>query len=70
MLQLLVLNYPPMCGGSHFLACHIHNKGLHKKFGKTYEFWKDIKPSLEYLKVWGCLVKIILPEPKNEETWF
>jgi hypothetical protein len=51
MLQLLVLNYPPMCGGSHFLACHIHNKGLHKKFGKTYEFWKDIKPSLEYLKV-------------------
>jgi hypothetical protein len=60
-----------MCGESHFSACYIHNKVLHKKIGKTfYELWKYIKPNLAYLKVWGCLVKIILPKLKNEETWF
>jgi hypothetical protein len=71
ILQLLVLGYPPMSGGSHLLACHIHNKVLHKKIGKTsYDLWKDIKSNLEYLKMWGCLAKIMLPEPKNKETLF
>jgi hypothetical protein len=48
-----------------FSACHIYDKVLHKKIGKTsYELWKDIKPNLEYLKVWGCLANIMLHEPK------
>jgi hypothetical protein len=60
-----------MCGESYFSTCRIHNKVIHKKNGKTsYELWKDIKHNLEYLKVWGCLTKIMLPKPKNKETWF
>ena len=48
------------------LACHIQNKVPYKKTGKTpYELWEWRKPNLEYLKVWGCLAKVMLPEPKR-----
>jgi hypothetical protein len=51
--------------GKPFLACHIHNKVIHKKTGKTYyELWKYIKPSLEYLKVWECWAKLCYPSLK------
>jgi hypothetical protein len=40
----------------------------HKKTGKTpYELWEGRKPNLEYLKVWGCLAKVMLPEPKKRK---
>jgi hypothetical protein len=29
--------------------------------------WKGYKPSLKYLKVWGCLAKVMLPDPKKRK---
>jgi hypothetical protein len=57
-----------MWGEAILLACHIQNKVHHKKTGKTpYELWEGRKPNLEYLKVWGCLAKVMLPEPKTRK---
>lgn len=40
----------------------------HKKLDKTpYELWKGNPPNLNYLKVWGCLAKVALPEFKREK---
>ncbi|KAM1787604.1 hypothetical protein ACFX11_037980 [Malus domestica] len=39
-----------------------------KKTGKTpYELWKGYSPNLGYLKVWECLAKVLLPEPKKRK---
>ena len=57
-----------MWGEAILSACHIQNKVPHKKIGKTpYELWKRRKPNLEYLKVWGCLAKVMLLEPKKRK---
>ena len=41
---------------------------LIKKTGITpYELWKGYPPNLKYLKVWGCLAKVMLPEPKKRK---
>ena len=57
-----------MWGEDILSACHIQNKVPHKKIGKTSnELWEKCKPNLEYLKVWGCLAKVILPEPKKRK---
>ena len=48
------------------LACHIQNKVSYKKTGKTpYKLWRGYKPNLSYLKVWGCLAKVLKPVPKR-----
>ena len=42
------------------------NKVPKKKAEKTpYEFWKGMKPSYKYLRVWGCLAKVAVPPPKK-----
>ena len=42
------------------------NKVPKKKAEKTpYELWKGIKSSYKYLRVWGCLVKVVVPPPKK-----
>ena len=42
------------------------NKVPKKKAEKTpYELWKGIKPSYQYLRVWGCLGKVTVPPPKK-----
>ena len=47
-------------------ACHIQNTVPYKKTRKTpYELWRGYKPNLSYLKVWGCLVKVLKPVPKR-----
>ena len=47
-------------------ACLIQNRIPYKKTDKTpYELWRDFKPNLSYLKVWGCLAKVLRPEPKR-----
>ncbi|XP_073137784.1 uncharacterized protein [Henckelia pumila] len=47
-------------------ANHILNKIPHKKKDETpYELWKGHKPSYKYLKVWGCLAKVEIPNPKQ-----
>ena len=49
-------------------ACHIQNRIPYKKTGITpYEIWKGHAPNLNYLKVWGCPAKILLPEPKRKK---
>ena len=29
--------------------------------------WKGYAPNIAYLKVWGCLAKVLLPEPKKRK---
>ena len=39
-----------------------------KKTSKTpYELRKDHTPNLKYLKVWKCLAKVMLPDPKKRK---
>ena len=40
--------------------------GKKKKNKKTpYELWKGKKPFYQFLKVWGCLAKVIVPIRKR-----
>lgn len=53
-------------GEALFSANYILNKLLHKKLNKTpYELWKGKQPSYKFLKVWGCLAKVAIPDPKR-----
>jgi transposase InsO family protein len=55
-----------MWGEAILSANHILNKIPHKTKDQTpYEMWKGHKPSYKYLKVWGCLAKVGVPEPKK-----
>ena len=55
-----------MWGEAILSANHILNKVPHKKKEKTpYELWKGRKPSYAYLRVWGCLAKVAIPDPKK-----
>ena len=50
-------------------ACHLQNRIPYKKIGETpYELWKGHAPNLKYLKVWRCLIKVMLPNPKKGKT--
>ena len=45
---------------------YLLNKVPRKKENKTpYELWKGRRPSYKYLRVWGCLAKVIVPTPKK-----
>ena len=45
---------------------YILNKLPHEKLDKTpYSLWKGWSPSYKYLKVWGCLAKVMVPIPKR-----
>ena len=49
-------------------SCHIQNRIPYRKIGKTpYELWKDYAPNIAYMKVWGCLAKVLLLEPKKRK---
>ena len=49
-------------------ACHLHNIISYKKTGRTpYELWKGHALNLKYLKVWGCLAKVMLHDPKKRK---
>ncbi|KAL0309114.1 UNVERIFIED_CONTAM: Retrovirus-related Pol polyprotein from transposon TNT 1-94 [Sesamum radiatum] len=49
-------------------ACHILNR-VHLKHNTStpFELWKDMKPSLKYFRVWGCLAKVLVPEHKRKK---
>lgn len=52
-----------MWGEAILSTCHVLNRVPHKKLDKTpYELWKGYPPNLKYLKVWGCLAKVGLPD--------
>ena len=70
MNALLVSSCAPdnLWGEAILSACHIQNRIPYKKNNKTpYELWKGYAPNLNYLKVWGCLAKVMLPEPKKRK---
>ena len=49
-------------------ACHLQNRISYTKTGKTpYELWKGHAPNLKYLKVWGYLAKVMLPDFKKRK---
>ena len=68
MNSLLVSASTPnnLWGEAILFACHLQNRISYKKIGMTlYELWKSHAPNLKYLKVWGCLAKVMLPDPKK-----
>ena len=68
MNSLLVSASAPnnMWGEAILSVCHLQNIITYKKTGKTlYELWKGHAPNLKYLKGWGCLAKVMLPDPKK-----
>ena len=51
---------------SILFANYILNRIPQKKTNKSpYELWKGRRPSYKYLKVWGCLAKVVVPIPKK-----
>jgi hypothetical protein len=49
-------------------ACHILNRVPNKNKEKTpYEEWVGRKPSLSYLRTWGCLAKVNVLIPKKRK---
>ncbi|KAL6334049.1 hypothetical protein AAG906_001803 [Vitis piasezkii] len=68
MNAMLVSSGAPLnlLGEAILSACHIQNRIPYKKTDKTpYELWKGYAPNIAYLKVWGCLAKVLLSEPKK-----
>ena len=53
-------------GEAILFANYILNKLPKKKTNKTsYELWKGRTPSYKFLKVWGCLAKVVVPIHKR-----
>ena len=49
-------------------ACFMLNRIIVKENEKTlYEIWKKRVPNLGIMKVWGCLAKVAIPEPKRRK---
>ena len=49
-------------------TCYILNRVPNKRNKITsYELWKQRKPTLNYLKVWGCREIVKVPEPKRNK---
>ena len=65
--MLISSRLPPNLWGEALLSAnYILNRLPHKKLDKTpYELWKGQSPSYKYLKVWGCLAKVMVPIPKR-----
>ena len=70
MNSLLVSVLAPnnLWGKAILSAYHLHNRISYKKTGRTpYELLKSHAPNLKYLNVWGCLAKVMLPDPKKRK---
>jgi len=69
-VMLISSNAPDNLWGESLLtACFLQNRIPHRKTGKTpYELWKSYQPNLKYLRVWGCLAKVMLPDPMKKKT--
>jgi len=69
-VRLISFNAPNNSWGESLLtACFLQNTIPDKKTGKQtpYELWKGYQPILKYLKLWGCLAKVILTDPKKKK---
>ena len=57
-----------MWGDAVLSANYLLNKIPFKKKDVTpYELWFNRKPSYKFLKVWGCLAKVVVPPPKVQK---
>lgn len=67
--MLISSNVPDNLWGEPLLsACFLQNRIPHRKNGKTpYELRKCYQPNLKYLRVWGCLAKVMLLDPKKRK---
>ena len=55
-----------MWGEAILSSNYLLNRIPRKKQDKTpYELWKGRRPSFKYLRVWGCLAKVVVPTPKR-----
>jgi len=68
-VMLISSSAPDNIWGETFLTtCFLLNRIPHKKTGKTlYELWREYQPNLKYLRVWGCLAKVMLLDPKKRK---
>ena len=49
-------------------ACFILNRVPQRDSDVTsYERWKEKTPNIQFFKVWGCLAKVSIPEPKKRK---
>ena len=70
MNALLLSSSTPdnLWGKATLFACHIQNRIPYRKNNKNpYEFWKGYASNLNYLKLQGCLAKVMLLEPKKRK---
>jgi len=57
-----------MVGEAVLIACHVLNRVPTKNSEVTpYEGWKGRKPSLHYLRMWGCLAMVSVPINKKRK---
>ncbi|KAL8120719.1 hypothetical protein AgCh_017774 [Apium graveolens] len=57
-----------MWGEDLNMACHILNRVPLKHMEKTpYELWRKRKTSVNYLRVWGYLTNVLIPEHKRKK---
>src|SRR5436189_6091317 len=57
-----------MVGEALLTSCHVLNRVPNKNKEKTpYEEWVGRKPSLSYLRTWGCLAKVNIPISKKRK---
>src|SRR6266542_437077 len=57
-----------MVGEALLTSCHVLNRVPNKNKEKTpYEEWVGRKPSLSYLRTWGCLAKVNVPIAKKRK---
>jgi len=55
-------------GEAVLTSCHVLNRVPNKNKDKTpYEEWIGRKPSLSYLRTWGCLAKVNVPINKKRK---
>ena len=55
-----------MWGNAVLSANYLLNRIPRKNQEQTpFELWKQKKPSYKFLRVWGCLAKVLVPEPKK-----
>ncbi|KAK1696649.1 hypothetical protein QYE76_013346, partial [Lolium multiflorum] len=55
-------------GEALLTTCHVLNRVPNKNKDKTpYEEWSGRKPSLSYLRTWGCLAKVNIPITKKRK---
>nr|GEV11905.1 Pol polyprotein [Tanacetum cinerariifolium] len=55
-------------GESILTAMYLLNKIPRKEKEETpYELWMGRKPSYQYLRVWGCLAKVVVSNPKAQK---